>query len=57
MISFESFQYSIMLMPVAIIGILIGYQLVKRVEEKLFYNVLYTLIFISSSKLIYDFFI
>jgi len=46
-----------MLMPVAIIGILLGYQLVKRVEEKLFYTVLYTLIFISSSKLIYDFFI
>ena len=32
-------------------------ELIKIIEEKLFYNILYILIFISSSKLLYDFLI
>jgi uncharacterized membrane protein YfcA len=57
MTSFETFKQSAMLFPVAFFGILIGYKLIKIIEEKLFYNILYILIFISSSKLLYDYLI
>jgi uncharacterized membrane protein YfcA len=57
MTSFDTFQQSAMLFPVAFFGILIGYKLIKIIDEKLFYNVLYILIFISSSRLLYDFLI
>src|SRR6056300_262836 len=43
------------LMPLVVIGVLIGYYLVKVIEEKLFYNIIYILIFLSSFKLIFDF--
>ena len=55
MMNFETFKQSLILFPVALIGILIGYQLLKIIEEKLFYNILYALIFATSSKLIFDF--
>ena len=55
MMNFEIFKQSLILFPVALIGILIGYQLLKIIEEKLFYNILYVLIFVTSSKLIFDF--
>ena len=42
-------------MPLVVIGVLIGYYLVKVIEEKLFYNIIYILIFLTSSKLIFDF--
>ena len=57
MMNFETFKQSLILFPVALIGILIGYQLLKIIEEKLFYNILYTLIFITSTKLLYDYLI
>ena len=57
MMNLETFKQSIILFPVALVGILIGYQLLKIIEEKLFYNILYALIFVTSSKLIFDFFI
>ena len=57
MTSLDTFKQSIMLFPVAFLGILIGYRLIKIIEEKLFYNILYILIFISSSKLLYDYLI
>ena len=57
MANFDSFKQSVILFQVALLGILIGYRLVKIIEEKLFYNILYILIFISSSKLLYDFLI
>jgi uncharacterized membrane protein YfcA len=57
MTSFVTFKLSAMLFPVAFLGILIGYRLIKIIEEKLFYNILYILIFISSSKLLYDYLI
>jgi len=41
----------------AVLGIGIGYQIIKIIEENLFYNVLYILIFVSSSELILDYFI
>ena len=57
MTNLETFKQSLILFPVALIGILIGYQLLKIMEEKLFYNILYALISVTSSKLIFDFFI
>ena len=57
MTNFETFKQSLILFPVALIGILVGYQLLKIIKEKLFYNILYLLIFMTSSKLIFDFFV
>ena len=48
MTNFETFKQSLILFPVALLGILIGYKLLKIIEEKLFYNILYMLIFITS---------
>jgi uncharacterized membrane protein YfcA len=55
MTNFESFKQSATLFPVALLGILIGYRLLKIIEEKLFYNILYALIFVTSAKLLYDY--
>tara|TARA_Y100000591_G_scaffold331572_1_gene365905 strand:- start:2485 stop:3231 length:747 start_codon:yes stop_codon:yes gene_type:complete len=55
MTNFDTFKKSLILFPVALSGILIGYQILKFINEKLFYNIIYILIFITSSKLIYDF--
>ncbi len=55
MINFESFKHSVVLFPVALLGILIGYKLLKIIEEKLFYNFIYALIFVTSTKLLYDY--
>ena len=57
MINLESFNNSVILFPVALLGILIGYKLLKIIEEKLFYNFIYALIFITSTKLLYDYLI
>jgi uncharacterized membrane protein YfcA len=57
MTNLETFKQSVVLFPVALLGILIGYKLLKIIEEKLFYNILYTLIFVTSTKLLYDFLI
>ena len=56
MINIENLKLSFYLMPLVVLGVFIGYQLVKIIEEKLFYNIIYVLIFISSLKLIFDFF-
>ncbi|MDC3334285.1 sulfite exporter TauE/SafE family protein [Candidatus Pelagibacter sp.] len=55
MTNLETFKQSVVLFPVALLGILIGYKLLKIIEEKLFYNILYALIFVTSTKLLYDF--
>ena len=55
MIDFQTFKQSMALLPLAIIGIYIGYKILKIIDEKLFYNIIYTLILFSSSKLLYDF--
>ena len=57
MVNFQTFKQSIILLPLAIIGIYIGYKILKIIDEKLFYNILYVLILVTSSKLIYDFLI
>jgi len=55
MITFDSFKQSMLLFPLSVVGILIGYQVLKYVEENLFYNIIYTLILISSSRLLYSY--
>ena len=57
MVNLETFKQSAMLFPLAFIGIYIGYRILKIIDEKLFYNIIYILILISSTKLIYDFLI
>ena len=57
MTNFESFINSAVLFPLALLGILIGYKLIKIIEEKLFYNFIYALIFVTSTKLLYDYLI
>ena len=55
MITYESFKQSMVLFPLSVVGILIGYQILKHVEENLFYNVIYALILITSSRLVYSY--
>ena len=55
MMNFDTLYQSISLFPLALIGIFIGYKLLKIIEENLFYNILYALILVSSTKLIIDF--
>ena len=57
MMNFQTFKQSMVLIPLAIIGIYIGYKILKIIYEKLFYNIIYILILFSSSKLIYDYII
>jgi len=57
MLNFDTFSQSLLLIPLAIVGIFIGYKILKIIEENLFYNIIYALIFLSSSKLIYDYII
>ena len=45
---------SLYLLPLAFISVLIGYFLQKRIPEKLFFNIVYILLFLSGCKLIYD---
>src|SRR5210317_127145 len=55
MINLNNLKISFFFMPLVVIGVLIGYYLVKVIKEKIFYNIIYILIFLSSSKLIFDF--
>ena len=55
MITVDSFKQSMILFPLSVVGILIGYQILKYVEETLFYNIIYALILITSSRLVYGF--
>ena len=55
MLNFQTFKQSMILLPLAVFGIYIGYKILKIIDEKLFYNILYVLILVTSSKLIYDF--
>ena len=45
---------SFVMLPLAFISVLIGYFLQKKIPEKLFFNVVYILLFLSGCKLIYD---
>ena len=56
-ITLESFKQSLLLFPLAVFGIGIGYQILKVIGENFFYNIIYFLILISSFKLILDYFL
>ena len=53
-LSVSSLQTSVTLVPVAIVGMLVGIFLVRRISTVLFYRITYVLIFLLSLKLIYD---
>lgn len=53
-ISPSSLQISIILVPVAISGVLLGIYLVRRISAALFYRIAYVLVFILGLKLTYD---
>jgi uncharacterized membrane protein YfcA len=45
---------SLMLLPLAFVSVLFGYFLQKKIPEKLFFNIVYILLFLSGCKLIFD---
>ena len=45
---------SLMLLPLAFVIVLFGYFLQKKIPEKLFFNIVYILLFLSGCKLIFD---
>ena len=53
----ENIKTSLMLMPLAPLGVLIGVWLIKRIDQALFYKILYALIFMVGLKLLYDGFV
>ena len=50
----SNLMISLYLLPLAFISVLLGYFLQKRISEKLFFNIVYVLLFLSGCKLIYD---
>ena len=50
----SNLKISIALIPVAIVSVLIGYFLQKKVSQEMFYNIIYFLLFFSGVKLIFD---
>ncbi len=50
----SNLRISFYLIPIAIISVGIGYYLQKIISEKIFFNIIYILLFISGLKLIYD---
>ena len=55
MLNFDTLYQSVTIFPLALVGIFIGYKLLKIIKENLFYNIIYGLIFVSSIKMIIDF--
>ena len=55
MVNIDSFLQSIILIPFTILGIFIGYRILKTIDENLFYNIIYTLILLTSTNLILRF--
>ena len=50
----SNLKISISLVPIAVISVVIGYHLQKKISEKIFFNLIYILLFIAGLKLIYD---
>ncbi|MGV8831364.1 MAG: sulfite exporter TauE/SafE family protein [Devosia sp.] len=50
----HSLELSAMLIPVGIVGVLIGIFLVRRISVKLFYHLAYWLVFVLALKLVWD---
>ena len=50
----SNLMVSLILLPLAFISVLIGYFIQKKIPEKLFFTIIYILLFLSGCKLIYD---
>ena len=50
----SNLMVSLLLLPLAFISVLIGYFIQKKIPEKLFFNIIYILLFLSGCKLIFD---
>ena len=50
----SNLMVSLILLPLAFISVLIGYFIQKKIPEKLFFNIIYILLFLSGCKLIFD---
>ena len=50
----SNLRISFYLIPIAIFSVGIGYYLQKIISEKIFFNIIYILLFVSGLKLIYD---
>jgi uncharacterized membrane protein YfcA len=50
----ENLRTSALLTPVAIAGVIFGIWLVRRVSQRLFYNITYAALFVIGAKLVYD---
>ena len=55
MVNVSSFTQSLILLPLSVFGIFIGYRLLGVIKETIFYNAIYILILVASTKLIIDF--
>ena len=55
MVNSGSLGQSLALLPLSVFGIFIGYKLLQVIKESIFYNAIYTLILVASTKLIIDF--
>jgi uncharacterized protein len=53
-LSVSNLEISLLLVPVAVFGVLLGIFLVRRISVELFYKLAYVLVFLLSLKLIYD---
>lgn len=53
-LSLSNLELSAILAPIAILGMLLGIYLVRRISIELFYRIAYVLVFLLSIKLIYD---
>ena len=53
MVNTSSFTQSLILLPLSVFGIFVGYKLLKIIEESLFYNAIYILILVASTCLLY----
>ena len=56
-VTLNSIIQSLLLFPLALLGIFVGYQILKIIKEDLFYNIIYVLILFSSAKLVLDYLI
>jgi len=53
-LSVTNLEHDLVLAPVAIVGVLAGVYLVRRISVKLFYTLAYWLVFLLALKLVYD---
>lgn len=53
-LSVTNLQYDLVLAPLAIVGVLAGVFLIRRISTRIFYRLTYALVFLLSVKLIYD---